>query len=74
MESSNNIPTLPIEMWIEIFHYLDLKSVINLSQVCRSCNEGAKTESIWKKLCEQWSYPEKPKDFKTWQMFFQKGF
>jgi hypothetical protein len=74
MESSNKIPTLPIEMWIEIFHCLDLNSVIQLSQVCKRCYVAAKTDSIWKKLCEQWSYPEKPQNFETWQIFFQKGF
>jgi len=62
---------LPVELWIEILHYLDFDSVINLSVVCKNSYEATKAGSIWKRLCAQWRYPEKPQTYETWRSFFK---
>lgn len=46
-------PDIPQHVLIEVFRYLPLDDLLNVSLVCKSWNAAANTDDVWKGQCQQ---------------------
>lgn len=51
--SQSNTSLLPTELWISIFEYLDLHSVVRLSMASTCLRVVSSSPSIWRRLCKE---------------------
>ncbi len=73
-----NFSPLPQELVINIFKYLDIKSVAHFGLTCRALHQLQESESLWKFLCIRDFFSDasmqdripKPADF-AWKTYYQ---